>query len=97
MPPLVLVCRWAVACVLADVAAVEVHGPEVHGPVPVRDKIDPIFIPHGVVAFPGIIVPLHFFEPRYRQLVHDCVEDERLVAVSHTQASTKSGFSDRRP
>lgn len=37
-----------------------------------------------VVAFPGMVVPLHVFEPRYRQLVHDCVEDERLVAVSHT-------------
>lgn len=31
-----------------------------------------------------MIVPLHVFEPRYRQLVHECVENERLVAVSHT-------------
>ena len=31
-----------------------------------------------------MIVPLHVFEPRYRQLVHDCVENDRLVAVSHT-------------
>ena len=38
-----------------------------------------------VVAFPGMVLPLHVFEPRYRQLVHDCVQDDRLVAVSHTQ------------
>ena len=37
-----------------------------------------------IVAFPGMVVPLHVFEPRYRQLVHDCVSEDRLVAVSHT-------------
>jgi len=38
-----------------------------------------------VVAFPGVPVPLHVFEPRYRQLVHDCVNDGRLLGVCHTQ------------
>lgn len=37
----------------------------------------------NLVAFPGTVVPLHVFEPRYRQLVHDSVRDNRLVAVSH--------------
>ncbi|MEM7079706.1 MAG: LON peptidase substrate-binding domain-containing protein [Pseudomonadota bacterium] len=37
----------------------------------------------NLVAFPGTIVPLHVFEPRYRQLVRDSVRDERMVAVSH--------------
>ncbi|MEM9620543.1 MAG: LON peptidase substrate-binding domain-containing protein [Pseudomonadota bacterium] len=36
-----------------------------------------------VVAFPGTALPLHVFEPRYRQLVHDCVRDQRMVGVSH--------------
>ena len=39
----------------------------------------------NVVAFPGTILPLHVFEPRYRQLVQDCVNDDRMVAVSHTR------------
>jgi hypothetical protein len=39
----------------------------------------------NVVAFPGTILPLHVFEPRYRQLVQDCVNDGRMVAVSHTR------------
>lgn len=38
-----------------------------------------------VVAFPGVPVPLHVFEPRYRQLVQDCVNDARLLGVCHTQ------------
>ncbi|XOV82839.1 MAG: LON peptidase substrate-binding domain-containing protein [bacterium] len=38
----------------------------------------------NVVAFPGVDLPLHVFEPRYRQLVHDCVETRRLLGVCHT-------------
>ena len=38
----------------------------------------------NVVAFPGTVLPLHVFEPRYRQLVHDCVSDNRMVGVCHT-------------
>ena len=38
----------------------------------------------NVVAFPGNDLPLHVFEPRYRKLVHDCVEQQRMVGVCHT-------------
>ena len=38
----------------------------------------------NMVAFPGTIVPLHVFEPRYRQLIRDCVEVKRMVGVCHT-------------
>ena len=38
----------------------------------------------NVVAFPGTILPLHVFEPRYRQLIHDCVSNDRMVGVCHT-------------
>ena len=38
----------------------------------------------NVVAFPGTVLPLHVFEPRYRRLVHDCLEADRLLGVSHT-------------
>tara|TARA_Y100001934_G_scaffold184424_1_gene217892 strand:+ start:48 stop:692 length:645 start_codon:yes stop_codon:yes gene_type:complete len=37
-----------------------------------------------VVSFPGTTVPLHVFEPRYRRLVQDCIDDERLLGVTHT-------------
>jgi ATP-dependent Lon protease len=38
----------------------------------------PLF-PLDVVLFPGELLPLHIFEPRYRQLLSDCLEgDERF-------------------
>jgi len=38
----------------------------------------------NLVAFPGTVVPLHVFEPRYRQLVTDCIEHDRMIGVCHT-------------
>lgn len=32
--------------------------------------------PLGSVLFPGALLPLHVFEPRYRVLVHDCLRGE---------------------
>src|SRR5579884_3818179 len=31
----------------------------------------PLF-PLNVVLFPGMVLPLHIFEPRYRQMIADC-------------------------
>ena len=39
----------------------------------------------SMVAFPGTVVPLHVFEPRYRQMVTDAVEQDRMIAVCHTK------------
>lgn len=38
-----------------------------------------------MVSFPGTTVPLHVFEPRYRALIRDCVRDQRMIAVCHTE------------
>ena len=32
----------------------------------------PLF-PLNVVLFPGMLLPLHIFEPRYRKMLNDCV------------------------
>ena len=37
------------------------------------------------VAFPGVPCPLHVFEPRYRQMVHHCLEHNILMGVCHTE------------
>jgi Lon protease-like protein len=47
----------------------------------------PIF-PLGVVLFPGALLPLHIFEPRYRRMLADCIAgDERfgiaLPGIAH--------------
>jgi Lon protease-like protein len=38
----------------------------------------------NAVAFPGVILPLHVFEPRYRRLVQECLDTGRMLGVSHT-------------
>jgi Lon protease-like protein len=40
----------------------------------------PLF-PLTTVLFPGVLLPLHIFEPRYRLLVRRCVERERPFGV----------------
>ncbi len=44
-----------------------------------------------MVAFPGATVPLHVFEPRYRKMIHDCVEAERMIGVCHTRKTINTG------
>ena len=39
----------------------------------------------NAVAFPGVAFPLHVFEPRYRQMVHHCVDENLLMGVCHTE------------
>jgi Lon protease-like protein len=41
----------------------------------------PIF-PLPIVLFPGAPQPLHIFEPRYRQLLADCQEDDRRFGIA---------------
>ena len=43
----------------------------------------------NLVAFPGTIIPLHVFEPRYRQLVKDSIEDGRMIGVCHTRKTIR--------
>ncbi len=39
----------------------------------------------GSVTLPFDKVPLHIFEPRYRQMIQDCVLSHRRIGVAHTQ------------
>jgi Lon protease-like protein len=41
-------------------------------------------IPNSV-NFPGVACPLHVFEPRYRQMVRHCLENDLLMGVCHTE------------
>jgi hypothetical protein len=50
----------------------------------------PIFPLPNVVFFPRVILPLHIFEPRYRQMTEDALAGEKLLAV----VLLKPGFED---
>jgi len=42
----------------------------------------PVFPLPDVVLFPGVFLPLHIFEVRYREMVKDCLAGDRLIGVS---------------
>src|SRR4249919_2047953 len=41
----------------------------------------PIFPLPNVVLFPGVFLPLHIFEPRYREMVADALAGDRVIGM----------------
>ena len=41
----------------------------------------PIFPLPNVVLFPNVFLPLHIFEPRYREMVRDALNGDRLIGM----------------
>jgi Lon protease-like protein len=44
------------------------------------DDLIPLF-PLDVVLFPGIPLPLHIFEPRYKEMITECLAQQRAFGV----------------
>src|SRR5262245_48898822 len=42
----------------------------------------PVFPLPTLVLFPHTVVPLHIFEPRYRAMVEDALQGDRLIAMA---------------
>ena len=58
------------------------------------ERLLPIFPLPGVVHFPGTELPLHIFEPRYRELVAELLERppaERLIGMMLLDADPETG------
>ena len=56
----------------------------------------PMF-PLGTVLLPGVVLPLHVFEPRYQQLVRDCVDaTEHEFGVVLIDRGSEVGGGDTR-
>jgi Lon protease-like protein len=49
----------------------------------------PLF-PLNLVLFPGELLPLHIFEPRYRRMLADCLEGDRRFGIT-PETSPKPG------
>ncbi len=52
--------------------------------------------PLGVVLFPGAVLPLHVFEPRYRELVRYCTEHEPEFGVVLIERGSEVGGGEVR-
>jgi Lon protease-like protein len=52
--------------------------------------------PLGTVLLPGGFLPLHVFEPRYRVLVHDCLQGTPEFGVALIERGSEVGGGDSR-
>lgn len=67
--------------------------PIVETPPPVPSSFDalPVFPLTGTVLFPNTVLPLHIFEPRYRDMVSDALAGDKMIAVCLAKSSTEVG------
>src|SRR3954468_6275909 len=51
----------------------------------------------NLVLFPHVIQPLHVFEPRYRQLMQDALDSDRLMALALLKPGWEEDYHQRPP
>lgn len=49
----------------------------------------------NLVMFPGVIQPLHIFEPRYKEMMHDALDSDRLLAPVLLQPEYEEDYYER--
>jgi Lon protease-like protein len=57
----------------------------------------PLFPLPNVVLFPNVFLPLHIFEPRYRELVADAVLGDRLIGMVLLRPGWENEYQGRPP
>jgi Lon protease-like protein len=57
----------------------------------------PIFPLPNVTLFPGVCLPLHIFEPRYRRLVADVLTGERIIGITLLRPGWEGDYQGRPP
>jgi uncharacterized protein len=51
----------------------------------------------SAVLFPGTALPLHIFEPRYRDLIRDALATDRVMALGDLQPGWEGDYTGRPP
>ena len=59
--------------------------------------IIPIFPLPNVVLFPNVFLPLHIFEPRYRQMVADALAGDRIIGMVLLRPGWEGNYEGRPP
>lgn len=57
--------------------------------------IIPIFPLPNVVLFPDVPLPLHIFEPRYREMVRDAANGHELIGMTLLRGEWRESYYDR--
>ena len=55
----------------------------------------PIFPLPNVVLFPNVFLPLHIFEPRYREMVHDALAGDRIIGMVLLRPGWEGNYEGR--
>ena len=69
--------------------------PSAPPPIPPRWTRLPIFPLPNVQLFPHALLPLHVFEPRYRDMVRDAMAGDRLIAVAAFEPGYEASYHGR--
>lgn len=66
--------------------------------LPLPETFDvPLFPLPDVVLFPGMLLPLHVFEDRYRILLKEALEGPKLIAIGHLQPGWENAYEGSPP
>src|ERR1043165_4435281 len=57
----------------------------------------PVFPLPNVVLFPNVFLPLHIFEPRYREMVADALASDRLIGMILLKPGWEHDYEGRPP
>jgi len=57
----------------------------------------PIFPLPNTVLFPNVFLPLHIFEPRYRSMLSDALEGDRIIGMVLLQPGFEANYEGRPP
>lgn len=57
----------------------------------------PIFPLPTVVLFPNVFLPLHIFEPRYRQMIAEALEGDRIIGMVLLRPGYESDYEGTPP
>jgi Lon protease-like protein len=57
----------------------------------------PLFPLPNVVLFPNVFLPLHIFEPRYREMVADALTSDRMIGMVLLKAGWQHAYEGRPP
>src|SRR5437667_9813996 len=57
----------------------------------------PLFPLPNVVLFPNVFLPLHIFEPRYREMVADAVASDRMIGMVLLRPGWERDYEGRPP
>ena len=64
--------------------------------IPIPESI-PIFPLQDIMLFPGASRPLHIFEPRYRDMIADAMEGDRIIGMVMLKPNTETNYDGNPP